>query len=143
VERRGLPGDACVHARKPFETDGLPTDVAGPGVNCIWHSRLLAARFGALTRRPPAPGNGPSATGLDACLYQPLPHYASAHSAGEDVVLRTHSSAPSVQQAATGGHVEFEGNTRLLAVDVGGQAAAKFDQAAAEAFVRLPPREAL
>lgn len=141
VERTGPSGDACVHARKPVETDGLPTDSAGSDVNCIWQSRLLAARFGALTRRPPAPGNGPSATGLDACLYQPLPHYASAHSAGEDVVLRTHSSAPPAQQAVSGGHIEFEGNTRLQAMDVGGPAAAKFDQAAAEAFVRLPPRE--
>jgi hypothetical protein len=91
-------------------------------------------------------GNGPSPTGLDACLYQAVPHYESAHSAGEDVILRTHVNSPaaqvrSAQLAASGGHVLFEGNSRLLSFESGGKAAAKFDKAAADAFVRLPAKE--
>ncbi len=137
-----------MHRSKPLDATGLPAEAAGSGVSCVWRSRLMSARFGALMRSAPPPGNGPSATGLDACLYQPVPHYASAHSAGEDVVLRTHASAPlaqvrAAQLSVSGGHVEFEANTRLKSIESDGAAAAKFDTSAAEAFVRLPSKEAL
>jgi hypothetical protein len=148
VERTGLSGDACVHKRKPVDATGLQADSAGPGANCVWRSRLLAARFGGLTKSAPGAGNGPAPNGMDDCLYQALPHYASAHSAGEDVVLRTHESGPAgparlAQDLASGGHAAFEGNTRLLSFEAGGRPAARFDKAAADAFVRLPPKEAL
>ena len=148
VEATGLSGDACVQKRKPLDAAGLPADAAGSGANCVWRSRLMAARFGALTKTAPEPGNGPSATGLDACLYQAIPHYAGPHSAGEDVVLRTHASAPpaharAAQLAVSGGHVAFEADTRLKSLETGGAAPAKFDKSAADAFVHLPPREAL
>lgn len=148
VENTGAQGDSCVHKRKPLDATGLPAELAGSGASCVWRSRLLAARFGALTKSAPAAGNGPSPTGLDACLYQAVPHYESAHSAGEDVVLRTHVSGPpaqarSAQFAVSGGHVAFEGNTRLQSFESGGKSAAKFDKAAADAFVHLPPKEGL
>jgi hypothetical protein len=148
VENTGMPADACAPKRKPISTEGLQADVAGTGVACVWRSRLMAAKYGALMKSaPPSPGAGPSGTGLDECLYQPMPHYASAHSAGEDVVLRTHASEPSAQKRSaqmslTGGHLQFEANTRLQAFEVGGQAAGKFDKAAVDAFVHLSPKEA-
>lgn len=148
VESTGLSGDACVHKRKPLDASSLAADDAGTGASCVWRSRLMAARFGAFMKSAPAAGSGPSSRGLDECLYQPLPHYASAHSAGEDVILRTHASAPPAQARAaqlsvSGGHVAFEANTRLKSLERGGAAAPKFDKSAADAFVRLPSREAL
>lgn len=148
VEATGVSGDAWARQRRPLDASGLAADVAGDGTSCVWRSRLMAARFGALAKSAPAAGNGPSGKGLDARLYQALPHDASAHSAGEDVVLRTHASAPpapvrEAQVPVTGGHLVFESNTRLKSLEVGGAAAAKFDKAAADAFVRLPARETL
>lgn len=148
VENTGAQGDSCVRKRKPLDATGLTGEAAGFGANCVWRSRLMAARFGALAKSTQPAGPGPAPMGLDACLYQAVPHYESSHSAGEDVVLRTHVSAPatpvrSAQLAATGGHVEFEGNTRLQLFESDGKPAAKFDKAAADAFVHLSPKEGL
>jgi hypothetical protein len=148
VEATGVSGDACVRERKPLDVSRVAADTAGFGASCVWRSRLMQARFGALMKSAPEAGNGPSARGMDDCLYQPIPHYASAHSAGEDVVLRTHSSAPpapvrAAQFSVSGGHLAFEANTRLKSLESGGAAAAKFDKSAADAFVRLPSKEAL
>jgi hypothetical protein len=146
VENTGAQGDSCVRKRKPLDATGLHGESAGFGASCVWRSRLFAARFGAMTKSTPAAGDGPAPTGLDACLYQAVPHYESAHSAGEDVILRTHVSAPAIQVrsaqlAVSGGHVAFEGNTRLQSFESSAKAAAKFDKAAADAFVHLPPKE--
>lgn len=150
VESTGRGGDSCVRKRrKPMPIAGLPTDAAGNGPACIWQSRMFAAAFADLPHAPlPEPGAGPSAKGLDFCLYAALPYYAPAHAAEEMVVLRTHAGTaapadPAALAAASGGHSEFETDTRLQSFESGGAPQAKFDKAAADAFVRLPQRESL
>ncbi len=151
VAHTGRPAELCARKRKPMTADGVPADSAGNGVSCIWRSRLIVANLGAAlkARMPPsAAGSGPAQAGLDDCLWQRMPRYASAHAEDADVVLRTHSVEPARQKDAamstgTGGMAFFAGNTRLQALDIGGAAAAKFDAAAVDAFVHLSPTQAL
>jgi len=149
-ESVGRGGDSCVRKRrKPLSTAGLPTDSSGNGPACIWQSRLLGAMLADLPNaRPPEPGSGPSAKGLDFCLLATLPYYASAHAKEQMVVLRTHAggTAPaneSALAAASGGHSVFEADTRLQSFESGGAPQPRFDKAAADAFVRLPQRESI
>ncbi|WP_374565002.1 hypothetical protein [Ideonella sp.] len=75
----------CSRRRQAYDLEGVPREDAGQGVQCVWHSDVIANAIRKLGR--PAKGHDPNAA-VDFCLYAKQPVYVF-NGRHETVVLKS------------------------------------------------------